>query len=306
MALKLYHVFVLFTLCNTLQWCQEPHDLIISRRGTDCWPWYTFYHKQSDEVEQLGICIHFVKAYFTWSDASSLYMLTDAVWMRSITLFHQPCMTFTFTVTTFPTVTEIVWLFYQILSYNIWKIIYLAFVSAHGVITVAVVVVAGCVVVVLSPEDLAVQTRDQPKTTQQTQDVNSMLIWCWVNVIDSGPILNQHGVNILQAWVLPNTTQKTQDVNSMLIWCWVNVIDSGPILNQHGVNILQAWVLPNTTQKTQDVNSMLVWCWVNITDSGPVLNQPGISILSLLWNHLWLMMHCCFNAGPAPQIKCQQ
>ena len=121
MALKLYHVFVLFTLCNTLQWCQEPHDLIISRRGTDwhCWAWYTFYHKQSDEVEQLGICIHFVKAYFTWSDTSSLYMLRDAVWMRSITLFHQPCMTFTFTVTTFPTVTEIVWLFYQILSYII-------------------------------------------------------------------------------------------------------------------------------------------------------------------------------------------
>ena len=46
-------------------------------------------------------------------------MLRDAVRMRSIILFHQPCMTFTFIVPTFPTVTEIILLFYQILSYNI-------------------------------------------------------------------------------------------------------------------------------------------------------------------------------------------
>ena len=33
-------------------------------------------------------------------------------------------------------------------------------------------------------------------STQKTQDIDSMLVQCWASVVDDGPTLNQHWVNV--------------------------------------------------------------------------------------------------------------
>ena len=59
--------------------------------------------------------------------------------------------------------------------------------------------------------------------SQQTQDVESMLVYCWSNVVDGGPTLNQYWFNVLcllgYRVVFQNNPVKRSDVTgNTLAW----------------------------------------------------------------------------------------
>ena len=89
-------------------------------------------------------------------------------------------------------------------------------------------------------------TPPSPQTqahSQQTRDVLPMLVYCWASVVDDGPTLNQHWLNVSCllgiARIPPKNVksfpQQTRDVETMLFKCCVSVVDCGHTLNNIGL-----------------------------------------------------------------------
>ena len=58
--------------------------------------------------------------------------------------------------------------------------------------------------------------------TQQTRDIEPMLVQCWASVVDDGPALNQHWVNV--SCLLGDTSPGDE----ILICTWVTFIQYFP------------------------------------------------------------------------------
>ena len=68
--------------------------------------------------------------------------------------------------------------------------------------------------------------------TQQTRDIDPMLVQCWASVVDDGPTLNQHWVNVSTTCLLASEVADTG-----LVLKWANVRDIIPALSQHWANL---------------------------------------------------------------------
>ena len=71
-------------------------------------------------------------------------------------------------------------------------------------------------------------------SSQQTQDVEPVLVSCWSTVRDAGPTLNQHCFNVSCLMVCQ---MRYEEDPRMLDYCWPKVTDCGPAFRQHWSSI---------------------------------------------------------------------
>ena len=58
--------------------------------------------------------------------------------------------------------------------------------------------------------------------TQQTQNIQAMLVQCWPGVFDAGPTLHQHWLNV--SWLLGGCRQEQTAIRAICPKCWPIVI----------------------------------------------------------------------------------
>ena len=143
----------------------------------------------------------------------------------------------------------------------------------------------------------------------------SMLAQCWASVVDDGPTLDQHWVDVsclphpaypghaqccanagpaspTMAQLSDNTgfTEVIDDegcqwyTDPMLVQCWTSVADDSPTLNQHCVSVL-CWL--GLQKHTRQASAQ---CWHIIYHFGIALNTKGTT------------MHCFFVVHTARRL----
>ena len=68
---------------------------------------------------------------------------------------------------------------------------------------------------------------------KQTEDTNSMMLLCWPNVYDTGPILFQHWINV--QWVSVRRWWYEHVKCRILNTCWISGVPRGTCLSQNCV-----------------------------------------------------------------------
>ena len=78
------------------------------------------------------------------------------------------------------------------------------------------------------------------KVSQQTRDVDPMLVYFWASVADGGPKIDQHWVNV--SCLLASIPAKRKIVEPKLIYCWSSGVDGELTLIQHWFNVFYSQI----------------------------------------------------------------
>ena len=130
--------------------------------------------------------------------------------------------------------------------------------------------------------------------SQQTRGIYPMVEQCWANVVDGGPTLLKHWVDVscLLGWT--NTRQA-----GIIIFLNLKVYFISPIYWTS--YLLCDYFLPlcynipwwqDVTQKTRGFDPMLFQCWPTAYGAGPTLKQHWFKSSCLLGTYLLIVCRC--------------